>query len=134
MKRPTSEAFGRLVSKRSVLKELTKALKEELPRLVNSGFQGRRDPADNPWAPRKDSKSHPLLELTGRMRKTITVVAEGAKVHLKSDTNYLKYHQSGTSRMPARRLAPIGELTPRWKKSLDLAVLKALKRVRNGRS
>lgn len=131
--RPQSR-LGSLGDQRSVVGLVTKALASALPGLVDEGFQRRSDPEGGPWAPRKDDLPHPLLELTGKMRGTVSTKIEGKRVEVKNDADYLKHHQHGTVKMIARRVAPVGKLPVRWKQELDKAAKAALEELRHGRS
>ena len=64
---------------------------------------------DGRWQPRKDDLPHPLLQKTGKLRRSYTGDGEG---HIEerrrdgllfgSDVEYADFIEDGTSRMPAR--------------------------------
>ncbi len=90
-------------------------LRECIPTLIDDFedhfMQAQGD--NGAWAPRKDSKPHPLLILTGALLEGVRDTGNPANIHdvasnvltLGIDSSvvmYAAYHQYGTSRMPAR--------------------------------
>lgn len=53
------------------------------------------------WKPRKGGGSWPILEKTGKMRRSFKYTPKPLEVKIFNTTDYFKYHQS---RMPRRRL------------------------------
>lgn len=96
--------------------------------LVDEGFERRADPYGNPWAPRKPPTGPwPLLEKTRAMRTNYFALVNGGRVTLTNDLAYPGYHQTGTSRMVARKTVPDGPLPSAWEARIDEAVTDALK-------
>lgn len=81
---------------------------------LQSGFDAGTDPYGAGWAAKKDgSQSH--LTDTGAMRAgTRAVPAGGAGINFESPPP-ANFHQSGTSRMPARRVLPDNGLPAKWR-------------------
>jgi phage gpG-like protein len=105
------------------------AIEAALTNLVDERFQDRAAPNGTPWAPRKPpTGSWPILEKTGRMRRSFKVVATAAQVKVLNDTEYLKFHQTGTSKMVARPVLPTGDMPPEWDRRVDAAVSNAIDR------
>lgn len=117
--KPATAALGRL-GRPGAFQEVALEIAATLPILVDRGFTNRANPERSAWARRKDARSHPLLELTRRMRTTVLAVITGTVIRLTSPTSYLRFHQDGTRKMVARRLAPKGAMTPDWKREVDL--------------
>ena len=93
------------------------ALRAVVPRLAadaKAAFDQRRDPATlKPWPPRKVARGrkplpHPLMVLTGKLKRATVEAAEGATITGSTLTmkvkspKYAKYHAKGTRLMPAR--------------------------------
>lgn len=64
-------------------------------------FETRGREIGEPWAKRKDKLSHPILEKTGKMRKSFKYKTGKDSVEIYNITDYFKYHQS---RMPRRKI------------------------------
>lgn len=79
-------------------------------------YTSRASPIGDPWAPRKDNLPHPLLELSGRMRASLT---EGGPDHIfvespnefewGTSTFYAGFHQFGTVKMVDRPFVGMDE-------------------------
>lgn len=93
-----------------------------------------------PWAPlapgtikqkQKQGRSEGILKRTGALFRSPRVVSvTGNTVTVGSDRPYAKYHQLGTSKMPARPIFPVtpdGKLTPLATKTVKAAALAGLK-------
>ena len=103
--------------------------KAALENLIDERFEERAAPGGTPWAPRKPpTGTWPILEKTGRMRRSFKVVATSAQLKVLNDTEYLKFHQTGTSRMVARPVLPNGEMSPEWERRIDAAMSDAIDR------
>lgn len=105
--------------------------------LVEEGFERETDPTGHRWAPRKPpTGGWPLLQLTRKMIKSFLVAVSGRKIVVrntalsKEGRPYPIFHQFGTRKMQARRMAPSRGLPSRWKAEIDRAVARALKAVR----
>lgn len=104
-----------------------------LENLIDERFQDRAAPGGTPWAPRKPpTGTWPILEKTGRMRRSFKVMATSAQLKVLNSTEYLKFHQTGTSRMVARPVLPNGELPPDWERRIDAAMSDAIDRFFRG--
>jgi phage gpG-like protein len=105
-------------------------IRDALTNLIDERFDDRAAPTGTPWAPRKPpTGAWPILEKTGRMRKSFKVIATSAQVTVTNATEYLKFHQTGTSRMVARPALPTGpDLPPEWERRIDSAVSNAIDR------
>jgi len=64
------------------------------------------------WAPRKDSKPHPLLEKTGRMRRSFESDLGPDYVAITNSAEQFKFHQSAAPRkkLPRRVMMKLDEL------------------------
>ena len=71
-------------------------------------FIRRVDPEGVRWQDRVDDKPHPLLERTGRMRRSIRAVPEGDGITVSADTPYAAVHQHGSDTIPARPFLGFG--------------------------
>ncbi len=61
----------------------------------------KRSPDGTPWAPRKDNKSHPLLQETRKMERSIKAARESKTlIKVGSDIGYDKFHQGVRVRCP----------------------------------
>jgi hypothetical protein len=70
------------------------------------GFVEQRDPYGASWAPRKDRKSTwPILRKTGAGLDSLTARVVGDRIVMRI-RGYFQFHQTGTSRMPARMVFP----------------------------
>lgn len=107
-KRPLLEAMGQAVKALSV--------------------QAFTDPAKRPayWAPRKDAKTHSLLQLSTMLRKSIRVVGfTSDSVLVGSDRPYAATHQLGRGHIPARPFMPFyksGKMTALGQQRTDRAL------------
>lgn len=100
-----------------------------LENLIDERFEDRAAPNGTPWAPRKPpTGTWPILEKTGRMRGSFKVLATAAQLKVLNDTDYLTFHQTGTSRMVARPVLPKGPLPPDWQRRIDSAMSNAIGR------
>ena len=64
-------------------------------------FDTRGAVLGEPWAPRKKAYPWPILEKTGKMRRSFRAKAEKMRAEIWNAVDYFKFHQS---RMPRRRL------------------------------
>ena len=77
-------------------------------RQTQQRFSRRVSPEGERWRDRVDNKPHPLLEETGRMRRSIRAVPDGDAVAVTASTEYAAVHQYGTDRIPARPFLGFG--------------------------
>lgn len=82
--------------------------------LSDRPWQRRASVEGEPWAPRKRSYFHPLLEKTGKTRRSLKSRAIGTNVVTSVRTKYATFHQTGTKRMSARPIFPTAELPAVW--------------------
>lgn len=123
--KPATNAVGALHSNR-VGPTVARAVAKTVKRLTDDGFKARADPAGKPWQERVDTRRHPILQLTKKLRKGLSAKAEGATVKLTPNVDYAHFHQFGTKKMVARPMAPRGKLPPVWAKAIDATVRVAL--------
>ena len=64
-------------------------------------FETRGGAIGERWKPRKSGGSWPLLQKTGKMRRSFKYTPKPLQVRIFNTTDYFKFHQS---RMPRRRL------------------------------
>lgn len=85
----------------------------ELKGAVDSNFSSRGVLFGEKWAPRKDKKTHPLLEKTGAMRGAFDKRIGPGFVEIFNPTDYFKYHQSNKprkTRLPRRVMLKIDDI------------------------
>jgi len=129
-----SIAIGKLLVAAKACESLQHALTEgavaaakETERLIAEGFKNEKSPYGRKWPARKDKLPHPILDKSGRLKRSWSVKAQGKRILIRTyGVDYAKYHQSGTKRMPARRMVPEGKLPPKWAKLIGARVARAL--------
>lgn len=64
------------------------------------------------WKPRKDNEPHPLLEKTGRMRRSFTQNLGNDYVEIFNTSDYFAYHQSNAPRkkLPRRVMLKLDQI------------------------
>lgn len=88
------------------LAELTAGLAKLSVEQTQRRFDAREDPSGERWEPRKDTRPHPLLEETGRMRRSIRdreVQEYEAEIGTTGSVPYARAHQYG---FPPTNLPP----------------------------
>lgn len=110
------------------------ALASRVRDLIEEGFIRETDPTFHKWAPRKDSKPHPILTKSGAMRRGFEIDLRGALIvtsNVVSDKGrpYPLFHQKGTKKMTARRVLPVRGLPSHWKADFDRTTRAALERL-----
>lgn len=112
--KPTQGLATRL---RSLVKEAgdgdAQAVVPVVEELLKASFDARQTPSGEAWRPRVSGGSWPLLEKTSRMKASLRVRAVRGSVEMSYETP-ANYHQSGTTRMVARKLLPENALPPTW--------------------
>ena len=93
------------------------------------------------WSERKDDLPHPLLQLTGALRRSLTQPGSEENINVQrpdsldygSDLFYHIYHEQGTSRMDARAI--IGEVLrqPQFESDVEREVEDYFQNVIDGR-
>lgn len=121
-----SSLIGRLEGLAAATTDIVSAkLEPALQQVLEREYDQGQSPDGETWAPKADgSPSH--LQKTGAMRSGTKAVngVSGVSVHIPKPGNW---HQSGTKRMPARKLVPETEpLPPEWQKALENAATEAV--------
>ena len=100
------------------LSALTAELAQQTVDQTSRRYDRRQTPEGKPWPPRKDSLPHPLLERTGRQRRSIQARAlqEREATIGTAGVPYAVVHQEGSGPVPARTFlgwggADLAELT-----------------------
>lgn len=103
-------------------------LAQEALNLIAEGFAQERDPYRVPWAPKQRPDGRAILVRHGRLRRSFTRKQTGSTgFRIGSAVGYAGYHQSGTSRMVARRMVPVaGKLPPEWAKAFREVITEIL--------
>lgn len=62
------------------------------------------------WAKRKRPYTHPILNRTGKLKRSFKQTKiTNKEMHISSPVKYFKYHQLGTSKMPQRQILGFSE-------------------------
>lgn len=79
---------------------------------VDANFDSRGALFGERWQPRKDNKSHPLLEKTGRMRRAFSQNLGMDYVEIYNTADYFKFHQSNAPRkkLPRRVMLKLDQI------------------------
>lgn len=84
-------------------------LRELIAEETRSNFEGKHDPAGNPWAPPKRNYGHPLMVRSGDLLDAAVQAAwsavktrDGLRFDLSGLPPYAVFHEFGTQKMPAR--------------------------------
>lgn len=86
-----------------VLANLSSKLEVEIQRT----YSDESDPYGSSWTPRKDEgDGHPILDDTGRMRRSFVLRIRKKGVHVVNTAKYATFHQFSTYKMPARPIFP----------------------------
>lgn len=113
----------------------TAAVRSEVRDLILEGFEREVEPRGRPWPRRKPpTGTWPLLQKSGKMIRSFDVQAGWSirvrnRATSKQGRNYAIFHQFGTRKMPARRVAPAAKMPPHWRKRIDLSVKRSLERL-----
>lgn len=84
--------------------------------LLDAQIAAGTDPDGNPWQRNQDG-SQPLEGA----QKYVQVNAVGNSIVVRLDEP-LSYHQTGTSRLPQRKIVPTGDLPVSWEEAIQEAV------------
>jgi phage gpG-like protein len=106
----------------AVMRKISAAMAEESITLVAQGFRKKQDPNGGAWAPRKSGGGgRALLVDTGALRNSFHTKGVSSKgFTVASGVAYSEFHQSGTSRMVARKMVPgANEIPARWAQAYD---------------
>jgi len=79
---------------------------------VDKNFGSRGALFGSAWKPRKDNEPHPLLEKTGRMRRSFTQNLGNDYVEIFNTSDYFAYHQSNAPRkkLPRRVMLKLDQI------------------------
>lgn len=133
------ERLGAAQVKERVALSIAPALYRETMRC----FRDKRDPYGMPWAPRKarplwasmafgPDTGWPLLNYTGRGIGSVRASAYQSSARL-AILGRMKFHQTGTSRMVARKFFPeAGRGLGLWRDAVNEASLKAVRELMKG--
>ena len=113
-----------MLAKGGFAKQAATAFANETQQQLVDGFAQKRDPYGRRWAPRKSAPdwavrafgltNHPLMDKSGKLFDTAKSKAVGLKIRVTLQP-YARFHQSGTSKMVARKIVPDGmSLGPIW--------------------
>lgn len=106
------------------------AIRDTVEILIDERFEARADPSGARWEARKPpTGSWPLLEKSGRMRKSYHVAATTTGVAITNAAPYAGFHQTGTANMVARKVLPDAGLPQPWRDRIDEAVATELERI-----
>ena len=120
------DKFGRFISGKWRQPMLANVA-EEVIELVREGFERESDPYGAKWASLK-TRSGRILQDTGGLRSSF----HRNQLSATQDTvgagkDYARYHQSGTSRMPARKMVPDGDIPGEWRSRINEIAALAIK-------
>lgn len=83
--------------------------------LVAQGFARQSDPYGKPWAPKKKPDGRPILRgKSGKLAQFKKGVVSPSGFRCDMGAPYGVFHQSGTSRMRARKMVPDRRLPRTW--------------------
>jgi phage gpG-like protein len=106
------------------------AIRDTLEVLIDERFEARAAPSGARWETRKPpTGTWPILEKTGRMRKSYHVAATATGVTITNNVPYAGFHQTGTKNMVARKVLPDAGLPQAWRDRIDEAVATELERI-----
>lgn len=106
------------------------AIRDTVEILIDERFEARADPSGAPWEVRKPpTGTWPILEKSGRMRKSYHVTATTTGVRVDNGAEYAGFHQTGMKNMVARKVLPDGPFPAEWAGRIDAAVEAELERI-----
>lgn len=105
--------------KGAAVRELARKMAPELQALGDRPWQRRASVEGVPWAPRKRAYFHPMLEKSGRTRRSLRSRASGTNVVTSVTTPYARFHQTGTRKMAARPIFPTADMPAVWRARLQ---------------
>jgi hypothetical protein len=118
----------------SVPSRASKQAAENISSVIQEQFDAGVDAYGEPWAPLAPStlakKTGPgILDETSAMRDSIEVSPmAGAGIKIVIDDEKAIFHQTGTTRMPARPILPTGEMPDTWERAIADAVEESIER------
>ena len=105
----------------STWKRTNSSIARRVRRVYMKFFNKQQQETVGPWALRKDDKKHPLLNKTGRMKRSFQFKSNRKGFTIQNSSPYSGYHEEGTNRMPKR-----SALDPKNSKAIDLIVEKEI--------
>jgi hypothetical protein len=119
---PLTGNFGKLatwqrkierISSPQVAFEIADGMADAALGLIAEGFGREQDPFGNRWAPKKRPDGRAILRgKTNRLIQWRKAFVNQHGYRVTSTAPYARYHQSGTRRMVARRMAPTSNRLP----------------------
>lgn len=104
-----------------MIKKLLKRIKQDLEQQTKDNFR-RESFGRNKWSPRKHHYPHKILNKTGKLKRGFRYTIRGNTLQVRNRTSYGGYHQSGTDKLPARKM--VG-----WNKQLEAKITKSVSKV-----
>lgn len=99
--------------------DIRRDIASELVVIIDEQFRTSSDPWGGKWAPKKRDNGKPTLISTSNMRRGFFVSVVGPKIKIVNSAAYSGYHQSGTSKMVARKMVPdTGAMPRKWEPRL----------------
>lgn len=78
------------------------------------------------WQQRKGRANYPILDKTGRLKRSLKAVNKPNELTITRDVPYFKYHQLGTRTIPAR---PTIGISDRMKREANKQVKEAVNKI-----
>lgn len=96
--------------------EIADEMSDRALALVAEGFAKESDPFGRRWAPKKRDDGRPILRgETNRLVQYRKAFVNQHGFRVESRAPYARYHQTGTRKMVARPMVPVGNrLPPKW--------------------
>lgn len=120
-----AKAIGELSS---VPSQASKEAAKEIERLIRRQFSTGTDPYGKPWANLSTGGRSYLLKTRHLIASIHVKPRAGAGIVVTVDTTYAKYLQTGTARMPARKILPENRLPRSWELAIERAIERVAKR------
>ncbi len=116
---------------------MCRALAEEARTQVAQGFRKQRDPYGTRWKP--IARKGMILQLTGRLRASVSTMATPAGFRLDMPVTYAAHHQYGAPRgkLPQRQMVPMpetGGLGPIWTTAFNATATNVMRKLTRGLS
>ena len=70
----------------------------------NANFKAQGTRFGSQWPPRAHVYPWPILEKTGKMKKSFTATSNATEAVIANSTKYYRFHHLGTRRLPQRNL------------------------------
>lgn len=121
----TKEIIKRLKKRLPDARPIFDIIQPHLEEAKEKQFNSKGAHLGSPWAKRKQNYPWPILQKTGKMRKSFRVKYKSVRQMVYGTTRkYYPFHQLGTSKMPARVMLAISPdlqniITKEFKKFFD---------------